>query len=187
MGLDFSHTALRRVEKARVIGYGSSLPFADRSFDLVIAAELLEHLDDQELSKTLVELQRVARKYILISVPFQERPFETFAKCADCGLAYSPYGHQQYFDEGRVANLIGAKQRRMEFLGVKKTLPWLKLLMQRLLGHYSYREHSICPRCGSKRLVHVRLARLYGLAYATLAKYFTRPKPATVLCLYRLK
>ena len=39
----------------------------DNSFDLVMATEVLEHLDDPE--KALKELIRVSRKYVMLSVP----------------------------------------------------------------------------------------------------------------------
>lgn len=39
----------------------------DNSYDLVIATEVLEHLEDPE--KALKELIRVSRKYVLLSVP----------------------------------------------------------------------------------------------------------------------
>ncbi len=45
------------------------LPFADDSFDLVLCLEVLEHLPDSALG--LRELLRVARGYILVSVPHE--------------------------------------------------------------------------------------------------------------------
>ena len=43
------------------------LPYAANSFDLVICNEVLEHLDDPK--KALNELKRVAKKYLILSVP----------------------------------------------------------------------------------------------------------------------
>ena len=45
------------------------LPLEDDQFDLVVAFEVFEHLPLSHLSGVLVELSRVARKYILFSVP----------------------------------------------------------------------------------------------------------------------
>ncbi len=44
-----------------------SLPFQDRSFDTVVASELFEHLQTHKL--LLGEIRRVARTYIVITVP----------------------------------------------------------------------------------------------------------------------
>jgi ubiquinone/menaquinone biosynthesis C-methylase UbiE len=43
------------------------LPFADDQFDLVVAAEVLEHLSDPE--RGLREMARVARRHLVLSVP----------------------------------------------------------------------------------------------------------------------
>jgi ubiquinone/menaquinone biosynthesis C-methylase UbiE len=43
------------------------LPFADDQFDLVVAAEVLEHLPDPE--QGLRELARVGRRHLVVSVP----------------------------------------------------------------------------------------------------------------------
>jgi 2-polyprenyl-3-methyl-5-hydroxy-6-metoxy-1,4-benzoquinol methylase len=43
------------------------LPYKNSSFDLVVCAEVLEHLE--EPAKALKEMLRVSRKYLIISVP----------------------------------------------------------------------------------------------------------------------
>lgn len=45
------------------------LPFADRSFDLVLCLEVLEHLT--EPGRGLTELLRLTRRYVLVSVPHE--------------------------------------------------------------------------------------------------------------------
>ena len=45
------------------------LPFHDRSFDLVIAYQVLEHLPFDRFSECMAEMARVACRYVLISLP----------------------------------------------------------------------------------------------------------------------
>lgn len=45
------------------------LPYSDRSFDVVVCSEVLEHLDDP--NRAMLELKRVARRHVLITVPHE--------------------------------------------------------------------------------------------------------------------
>lgn len=54
---------------ADVIGSITALPFADDSFDVVCAFEVLEHLPFEKLDTSLSELRRVAKEKVIISVP----------------------------------------------------------------------------------------------------------------------
>ena len=72
-GIDYSPEA---VECARSlfghaaefqIGSLLNLPYADNSFDTVVCSEVLEHIEDHE--KAMQELKRVARNFVVISVP----------------------------------------------------------------------------------------------------------------------
>ena len=47
----------------------TALPFAGKSFDTVLAAEILEHIPFDEVPKALKELSRVAKKSIVITLP----------------------------------------------------------------------------------------------------------------------
>ena len=48
-----------------------SLPFADRSFKVVVSVDLLEHLLPEERNTAINELARVSAELVLISAPFQ--------------------------------------------------------------------------------------------------------------------
>jgi len=184
VGLDLSRVALEEIIHERVVGSGDLLPFKDFSFDAVILAEVLEHLNNTQLRKTLEEVTRVAHSYVLVSVPSKEMPWETFVKCARCGSSYSPYGHQQYFDEDRVRSLIKSKHQRIEFCGVKRRLSSVKRMMQKI-GIYGYRENSICPFCGSEKLRYGMIEKNANRALGLLSR-FAPSEPNWILCLYEL-
>jgi SAM-dependent methyltransferase len=74
VGLDGSAGAVRiagQLNPGRRFAAGDlyALPFPDRSFDLVVCMEVLEHLDDPHLG--LQELARVSAGWLLLSVPHE--------------------------------------------------------------------------------------------------------------------
>lgn len=75
VGVDYSPSALAWSQANNVacsplhVADAQRLPFSDNSFDLVLCLEVLEHLPDSRLG--LVELLRVARDWVLVSVPHE--------------------------------------------------------------------------------------------------------------------
>src|SRR5581483_11748226 len=72
VGADISIAALRRLSRPACIASALRLPFADGAFDLVMANDLIEHLPDDEFVVALREIERVAKRYIVTTVPFAE-------------------------------------------------------------------------------------------------------------------
>jgi predicted SAM-dependent methyltransferase len=52
-----------------VIANVIKMPLADNSFDLILCAEVLEHLPFEEFEQCLKELKRVTKKYVVLSLP----------------------------------------------------------------------------------------------------------------------
>jgi ubiquinone/menaquinone biosynthesis C-methylase UbiE len=74
----------------------NKLPFPDQSYDTVILAEILEHMDDPVA--TLNEAQRVG-KLILISVPNE-------FQWSEDKKPFTHYDHKTNFDEQKIYDLI---------------------------------------------------------------------------------
>ena len=90
------------------------LPFRAKAFDIIICTEVLEHLPEKVLIKAVEELQRVSGKYLLISVPYKQRVWNEFFKCANCSFVCNSMGHLHYMDDASCLNyLIGALQRKL--------------------------------------------------------------------------
>lgn len=96
-------------ERARV-GYGQAIPFPDRSFDAVVLSEVLEHLEEPTLRKTLAEAARVLAPAgrLIGTVPARENLAEQAVVCPHCGGRFHRWGHVQAFDPRRIRNLLSA-------------------------------------------------------------------------------
>jgi SAM-dependent methyltransferase len=94
-------------EKARV-GYSQSIPFPERSFDVVVMSEVLEHLSDEVLEQTIGECHRVLRVggVFIGTVPADERIVESNVVCPSCGKVFHRWGHVQEFSEERLKDLL---------------------------------------------------------------------------------
>jgi len=58
-----------------VVGDVLNLPFGSKTFDVIVAFEVLEHLPFEKFEKALSELNRVSRKNSVISLPYPCIPF----------------------------------------------------------------------------------------------------------------
>ncbi len=56
------------------------LPLGNNSYDLVAAFEVLEHMPFNDLDKALEEIERVSKKYVVISLPYAGAGFELIIK-----------------------------------------------------------------------------------------------------------
>lgn len=115
VGVDLSAP---RVEAARqrypdmefVVGAANALPFPNAAFDIVTCIEVLEHLEDP--GAALRELLRVARRYVVITVP--DRQPVRMVLCPHCGKPFPLYGHIQTFDLKRIEALVASAGGRVE-------------------------------------------------------------------------
>ncbi|MDC1514004.1 class I SAM-dependent methyltransferase [Porticoccaceae bacterium] len=56
------HESLHLDSNRAMVGYSQGMPFKADSFDVIVMSEVLEHLDDDVLARTIKELHRVLRK-----------------------------------------------------------------------------------------------------------------------------
>ena len=60
-------SAARHRVNEPVCGDALSLPFADRSVDIVLCSQVLHHFDDEHAVRLIAELDRVARRRVIVS------------------------------------------------------------------------------------------------------------------------
>lgn len=172
VGLDFAYAALVQVKPLRVLARVEQLPFADKSFDVCIATQVLEHLPLRLRRDTLAEINRVTKHFVLITVPHAEVLESAQAKCEECGCVFHIYRHAARFTASTMKELLEPAfrlQTTRQLGPVRK--PAVKGLVQlaQTLGHYATppADTAMCPQCGnthsfssrrslfSKLLVHV--------------------------------
>lgn len=95
-------------EKA-VAGYSQAIPFPAGHFDAVVVSEVLEHLEDGVLRKTLEEAARVLRPggKFAGTVPEAEQLEEERCVCPKCGEKFHKWGHLQSFTAARLRAELG--------------------------------------------------------------------------------
>lgn len=151
-GVDLSATALRHVRVAKKQGSITALPFADQSFDFVYCFDVLEHLTDGDMRIALQELQRVARKQVLVAVPLNEDIAANSVNCAHCGCTYHINGHLRSHDIAWLERLPISDdyERTAVFLSGDVTVPPANPLIDLYgrCGIYPQLTHMSCPRCG---------------------------------------
>jgi len=159
-GLDSSLAALRYVRRPKGMGMLPNLPLPDCSFDLIMINDVLEHIPDEDLDRTLNELRRVARKYILITVPFDEDIQAHTARCADCGTVYHLNHHQRIFNLERMQTLLAGRATLLEIRlsgGFSRPPHDTTLPTRHKAGLFKEWDQAVCPRCGSKHQEHPKL------------------------------
>jgi 2-polyprenyl-3-methyl-5-hydroxy-6-metoxy-1,4-benzoquinol methylase len=105
---------------------GGDLPFADGSFDLAAAIEVLEHVPDPE--RTLAEMARVAARHLLISVPREPlwRALNVARGAYLADLGNTP-GHVNHWSK---RGFVEAAGRYGEVIEARSPFPWTMLLVR---------------------------------------------------------
>ena len=76
------------------------MPFSDGNFDFVVASEVLEHLNDDQLESGIKEIIRALCHdgWFLGTVPYCENLLLNQAICPKCGETFHRWGHKRSFD-----------------------------------------------------------------------------------------
>lgn len=147
----------------------ATLPFDDRSFELVMACEVLEHLTDQLFQTALLELQRVSGRYLLLTVPNQDYFPVLRQECPRCFSIMVPWGHVRSFREADLRHLF-AEFQLLASAQFGPLVPNYQSSTARILGgarpwFRPLRLGNSCPACG----------------YRETARSERRPGPADLL------
>jgi cyclopropane fatty-acyl-phospholipid synthase-like methyltransferase len=154
--LDLQMPVIDHPRIACVQGDITALQFPDAGFDLVLCAEVLEHIPPPHLAKACRELARVSGKYVLIGVPYKQDTRLGRTTCVSCGGTNPPWGHVNTFDEHRLAALFpGFVATTQSFVGTSAestnaVSSWLMNLAGNPYGTYVQEEP--CIHCNAALL-----------------------------------
>lgn len=192
-GTDAAVTPLAYVQTPTVASALPHLPFADKSFDLVMCLQVLEHLPGSAFQDALRELGRVARSHLIVGVPFAENLATKHVRCAACGHEFHADGHVRRFTIADTLSLFhGFRRDRVELVGEsqKRATHASTWLQHAVAGRYYAPEGIDCPRCGQASPMSRRtgrpawLAKPVGLVNRVL-NATQKTYPYWMICRYR--
>ncbi len=183
----------RRIHCVR--GDVTDLKIPDASFDLVLCAEVLEHIPPPKLGRACGELSRVARRYLLIGVPYKQDLRVGRTTCYTCGKKNPPWGHVNSFDEKRLKELFPEFEvARLSFVGEgeARTNFFATFLLDLAGNPYGpYSQEEPCVHCGAalrsppqRNLLQKGLTKI--ACYANEAqKVFCKKRPNWIHVLFK--
>jgi len=189
--VDISEVALSKISLPTLCRSADDLTgVGDRSYDMVLCTEMLEHLDDRTYRGALREFNRVAGRAILLTVPNQERMREHMGRCGDCGNYFHIWEHHRRFTPADLRALFPDFAPASIFAFGDKLPNYNPLLLwtrTAVAGDWFVDERSPCPKCHSFRRAtprFPRLAQLCDLMNSNLPRSRYQP---WLMALYRRK
>ena len=188
--LDISHNVLVRLKtENKLLARSNALPFQSNYYDLVVCTEVLEHLQQQEFDQTINEIERVSKKYILISVPYQEDLNSKQTLCPKCEHIFHIHMHMRNFRLVQVKKLFqNFDLERYTFSKTteKTVSPWILKIRRKYGRRWEWDENALCPRCGYKNLQAPRRTTISMLT-SLLSEFFSKRHPKWIVVLYKKK
>ena len=163
IGVDINEHNLKKVKAKTIKSFAHELNLPKNSIDLVFSSEMLEHLPDEDvLLKTVDVMKKIARKYILISVPNDENLKSNIVKCGVCGYEFNSSFHNFSFNKKKLLKLFdGLKLLHFNTIG-----PLYRPFRNNMLNYIKHHiannwtvpnKGTSCPKCGNKEnFVHQR-------------------------------
>lgn len=127
------------------------------SFDCVTCLQVLEHIPVPIYDTALSELARVSKKYIIISIPFNEVLQNSFTKCPQCLSEFNSDLHLRSYNSNDLENLfLPHGYKLIQYKNVVKWKKYLGIEIYSKLRSFFIQSQPrsfnspICPICGFK-------------------------------------
>ena len=155
VGCDISEAAVKRVLAPALVADLCAIPFGDRSFDLTLSSDVIEHLPDSIYAQALAEIARVSSRYILVAVPYRELLEAAEITCPGCGSRYHAHLHQRSYTVEDAVSLFAPTFSAIDvrFSGEAWTFEDPRIVeSSRALSGLDYPfEDGVCPNCSKRR------------------------------------
>jgi ubiquinone/menaquinone biosynthesis C-methylase UbiE len=153
-GIDRSEEALKYVKTKKHIADIGDLGLPDSSFDCASCLQVLEHLPVNIYEQSLRELARISKKYLLVSVPFDEDLEEKMTTCPSCQSRFNANLHLRKYSEADFRGMFvqqGFNCTQMKFTGKASFYKYHKQYRKLFYPNGNKKWNSpICPVCGFK-------------------------------------
>ena len=198
IGIEISENQIRYANN--VLGvkvqYGSAddLKFSEKSFDVVTALEVLEHLPYEIYERACIEISRVAKSTIIISVPYNED--RGFIMCPVCRTTFNPNYHIRSFDEEILKNIFpDFTLSKILKIGKSNVVYYPFSILVKKIRMYMWKSKPfVCPICGftnSRRKNKVAEARKKGIIMINFKRmlklFISKNKPRWAIAVYNRK
>lgn len=161
----------------KVKGDVTKLEFSDNHVDVIVCAEVLEHIPGQYLQAACKELSHVAKMQVIVGVPYKQDIRSDKTTCAACGAINPPWGHVNTFDESALQQLfpnmecVAATHIGSIVDQTNALSSWLMTLAGNPWG--SYEQDEVCVSCG-KKLLRPASRNIFQKVITKLAVILTR-------------
>lgn len=128
-GIDYNYDALCLAKKMNpnvkfIQGNIYNIPYKDKSFDMVLCLEVLEHLE--AVGSALAELCRVARRYCLLSIPHE--PYFSVCRLLGGKDILRLGRHPQHLHQFKVKKTVKMLKDYFELKKTVTSFPWIFIL-----------------------------------------------------------
>jgi SAM-dependent methyltransferase len=156
VSLDLERPNIEHPRVEAVQGDAARLQYPDDSFDVVVCAEVLEHIPSATLPRVASEIARVAASVVVIGVPYRQDLRIGRTTCPVCGHPNPPWGHVNTFDESALQGLFpGLTILRTDYVGEnRERTNWLAAWLTNYAGnpYGTYEQEEPCVHCGARLL-----------------------------------
>lgn len=156
---------IQKEKQLYAVGSAAHLPYADKSFDTVMAFELLEHLPDPAC--TLREIHRVCRENLIVTVP----NCETARDLVRAGLTYVHWAdrtHCNFFTQESLTNALERAGFQVEVMAqinpVLSSFPYLRSV--RIPFHLAFLISRLLRRIPFTKQYYMTLLAVTGMRHS---------------------